>query len=80
MSQKHPKEKIHPTGAVMDLNYFLSVAGLVLVIEGLPYFAFPETFKKWISQIPTIPDSQLRVFGFLAMVAGVLLLYSAGNS
>ena len=63
----------------MDLDYFLSVAGLVLVIEGLPYFAFPETFKKWISQIPTVPDAHLRVFGLLAMVAGVILLYSAKN-
>ena len=63
----------------MDLDYFLSVAGLVLVIEGLPYFAFPETFKRWISQIPSIPDPHLRIFGFLAMTAGLLLIYSARN-
>ncbi len=64
----------------MDLDYFLSVAGLVLVIEGLPYFAFPETFKKWIAQIPTVPDAHLRMFGFLAMAIGILLLYSTKNS
>lgn len=64
----------------MDLDYFLSVAGLVLVIEGLPYFAFPETFKEWISRISAIPTGHLRILGFLAMAAGVLLLYSAKNS
>ena len=61
----------------MDLNYFLSVLGLILVIEGLPYFAFPETFKKWLVQISTTPDAYLRLLGFLVMVTGVLLLYWA---
>jgi uncharacterized protein YjeT (DUF2065 family) len=61
----------------MDLNYFLSVLGLILVIEGLPYFAFPETFKKWLMQISSIPDAQLRLLGFLGMVTGILLLYLA---
>ena len=61
----------------MDLNYFLSVLGLVLFIEGLPYFAFPETFKKWLMQIPSIPNAQLRLLGFLGMAAGTLLLYWA---
>ncbi len=61
----------------MDLNYFLSVVGLVMVIEGLPYFAFPETFKKWLAQIPSIPDAHLRILGFVGIVTGILLLYWA---
>ena len=61
----------------MDLNYFLSVLGLILVIEGPPYFAFPETFKKWLMRIPSIPDTYLRFLGFLGMVTGLLILYWA---
>ncbi|MBA4395745.1 MAG: DUF2065 domain-containing protein, partial [Desulfobacca sp.] len=25
----------------------ITVLGMVLVLEGLPYFAFPELFKAW---------------------------------
>jgi len=59
----------------MDINYFLSVLGLVLVIEGLPYFASPATVKKWVAQIPSVPDRHLRILGFLGMTGGMLLLY-----
>ena len=61
----------------MDLDYFLSVLGLVLVIEGFPYFVFPEKLKKFLSQISEFSDLYLRVFGFVAMIAGLLLLYIA---
>jgi len=59
----------------MDFNYFLSVLGLVLFIEGLPYFLFPEKFKKFLSQMALLPDLHLRAFGFIAMVFGLVLLY-----
>jgi len=61
----------------MDFNYFLSVLGLVLVIEGFPYFVFPEKLKKFLSQISEISDHYLRVFGLMAMIFGLLLLYIA---
>lgn len=61
----------------MDFNYFLSVLGLVLVIEGFPYFVFPEKLKKFLSQIPDIPDFYLRGFGLTAIIFGLLLLYIA---
>jgi uncharacterized protein YjeT (DUF2065 family) len=49
--------------------------GLVLIVEGLPYFAFPDKMKKWMSTIQEIPDSQLRIMGLLAMSAGLLIAY-----
>ena len=58
-----------------DLSYFLCVLGLVLIIEGLPYFAFPEKFKKIIKRIPDVPDNVLRLFGFIAMCVGLLFIY-----
>jgi len=59
----------------MDLKYLLCVLGLVLVIEGLPYFAFPRRFKTWLVQIFETPESTLRLVGFMAMAAGLFLVY-----
>ena len=49
--------------------------GLVLVVEGLPYFAFPDKMKIWMKKIQDIPDPQLRVIGFVAVCAGLLMAY-----
>jgi len=49
--------------------------GLVLIVEGLPYLAFPDKMKKWLQQIQQVPDNQLRIMGFLAMCFGLLLTY-----
>ncbi|MEW6615931.1 MAG: DUF2065 domain-containing protein [Thermodesulfobacteriota bacterium] len=57
------------------MRYFLSVLGLVLIIEGLPYFAFPDKFKKMVSKLPEVSDNVLRLFGFIAMGAGILFIY-----
>jgi uncharacterized protein YjeT (DUF2065 family) len=61
----------------MDFNYFLSVLGLVLVIEGFPYFAFPDQVKRFLAQVPALPDHYLRGFGLAALCLGMLLLYLA---
>lgn len=49
--------------------------GLVLIVEGLPYFAFPGKMKKWVATLLEIPDSNLRAMGFVAMVLGLLIAY-----
>jgi uncharacterized protein YjeT (DUF2065 family) len=49
--------------------------GLVLVVEGLPYFAFPTKMKKWMLTLQDIPDSYLRLMGFTAMGLGLLIAY-----
>ncbi len=53
----------------------LTVLGVLLVIEGLPYFAFPGKTKQWALQIQEIPERNLRVMGLVSMAAGLLLLY-----
>ena len=57
------------------MKYLLCLLGLVLVVEGIPYFAFPHRMKRWMSRIQEIPDAHLRFMGFLAMCAGLLLAY-----
>jgi uncharacterized protein YjeT (DUF2065 family) len=57
------------------MKLFLCLLGLVLLLEGLPYFAFPDKMKLWMRKIQDTPDSQLRVIGFAAMCSGLALVY-----
>lgn len=57
------------------MAYFLSVLGLVLVIEGLPYFAFPAKIKEWAISLQELPEKTLRIMGFVSMIAGMVLVY-----
>ncbi|HNY51216.1 MAG TPA: DUF2065 domain-containing protein [Smithella sp.] len=54
---------------------FLCVLGLIFIIEGLPYFLFPERLKIYLAKIITMPDSTLRFLGITAMVVGLIILY-----
>ncbi len=57
------------------MKFFLCVLGMVMVIEGLPYFAFPEKMKLWMQKIFEMPDEALRKFGFIIMLMGLFLVY-----
>ena len=57
------------------MKFFLCVIGMVLVLEGLPYFAFPEKLKSLYLKMQETSDTNLRMIGFLAMVIGLLLVY-----
>jgi len=48
---------------------------MVMVVEGLPYFAFPEKMKIWIQQILEMPSSSLRKFGLVLMATGIFFVY-----
>jgi uncharacterized protein YjeT (DUF2065 family) len=57
------------------MNFFLCVIGMVMIIEGLPYFAIPDKMKQWVVQILQMPDGALRRFGAVLMFTGLLLVY-----
>ena len=57
------------------MDYFLCVLGLVFIIEGLPYFLFPEKLKIYLMKINEVPSGTLRFLGLSAMIAGLILLY-----
>ncbi len=48
-----------------------------MIIEGLPYFAFPNKMKEWIEKVMEMPDEALRRFGMFLMFAGLALVYYA---
>jgi hypothetical protein len=57
------------------MEYFLSVLGMVFVLEGLPYFAFPEKVKSYLLKLQEMPDSTLRFLGMSAIITGLVLVY-----
>jgi uncharacterized protein YjeT (DUF2065 family) len=57
---------------VQDL---ICLIGLLMILEGVPYFILPNGMKRLMERIPRLPDRTLRVFGFAAMLAGLFLVY-----
>ncbi len=56
------------------MDYFLCVMGMVLIVEGLPYFAFPDKLKTYLRKLTDIPDRTLRIMGSIAVTVGLLLV------
>jgi uncharacterized protein len=61
------------------MDYFLCVMGMVLVVEGLPYLTFPDKLKTYLRKLTVIPDTALRIMGFVAVCIGLLLVYFGRN-
>ena len=57
------------------MEFFLCLVGMVMIIEGLPYFIFPAKMKVWIQKILVTPESALRRLGLVLMAVGLLLVY-----
>ncbi len=57
------------------MRLLLCLVGLVLILEGIPYFAFPDKMKKWMRTIQDLSDSKLRIMGFMAMCVGLIIAY-----
>ncbi|MEN6317364.1 MAG: DUF2065 domain-containing protein [Syntrophaceae bacterium] len=61
------------------MKYFLCVLGMVFVIEGLPYFAFPEKVKAYLLKLQEMPDSTLRLLGLSAIIVGLIFVFLGRN-
>jgi len=46
-----------------------------MIVEGLPYFIFPDKMKNWMEKIIEMHEGALRWAGFTLMLAGLLLVY-----
>ena len=61
------------------MKYFLAVMGMVMIVEGLPYFAFPDKMKLLMRQVMEMEDGALRKFGFVLMCIGLFVVYLGQN-
>lgn len=57
------------------MDFFLCVIGMVLILEGLPYFAIPDKMRVMVQKLFEMPDNSLRGFGFVMMLTGLVLVY-----
>ena len=57
------------------MKLLFCLIGLVLIVEGLPYFASPGKMKKWMEKVQEMPDHHLRIMGFAAMAVGLIMAY-----
>jgi uncharacterized protein YjeT (DUF2065 family) len=57
------------------MDFFLCVIGMVMIIEGLPYFTFPVKMKNWVLKVAEMPEGSLRRVGLVLMLLGLGLVY-----
>jgi len=57
------------------MKLLITLFGLLLIFEGLPYVACPETMQKWLQQLAEASPTLLRRIGFIAMLFGLFLCY-----
>jgi uncharacterized protein len=60
-----------------QLEFFLCVIGMVMVIEGLPCFGFPDKIKELMRVMQEQDDFTLRIMGGLLMLFGVTIVFLA---
>jgi hypothetical protein len=59
----------------LALADFLTALGLVLVLEGLLYAAFPEPMKRAVAAILQMPAGSIRTIGLVAAVIGLAVIW-----
>ena len=57
------------------MKFFLCVMGMVLILEGLPWFGWPEKVKQMMRILQEQDNALLRRLGFMMMVLGLGLVY-----
>jgi uncharacterized protein YjeT (DUF2065 family) len=57
------------------MSDFLAALGLVFVIEGLVFAAFPEAAKRAVAVMAETPDQGLRLIGLLSAALGLVMLW-----
>ncbi len=57
------------------MSDFLTAVGLLFVIEGVLYAAFPEGMQRMMQQALGLAPSVLRIGGVVAMIFGVLVVW-----
>lgn len=57
------------------MKILILLIGLILVLEGIPYVAAPETMQDWLRRVSEVNPNQLRVVGLIAMFTGVAICF-----
>ena len=58
------------------MSDFIVAVGLVFVIEGLVFSAFPSTAKRAMESVQQTPDGTLRTVGIVSAILGIVLIWA----
>ncbi|TLM68427.1 MAG: DUF2065 domain-containing protein [Deltaproteobacteria bacterium] len=57
------------------MEFLLTVLGVVMVVEGIPWFLSPAGYKRLLLQVLCTGETPLRLMGLSLMLGGLLLVY-----
>lgn len=57
------------------MDFLLVVIGVVMIVEGIPWFLSPGAYKRLLLQLLPVSDVVLRLLGLAFMLTGLLLVY-----
>lgn len=59
----------------MSLEFLAVVLGVVLIVEGAPWFLSPRGTKRMLGELFQMNDQSLRAVGLVFMLVGLLIVY-----
>lgn len=57
------------------MDFAMVVLGVVMIVEGIPWFLAPGGYKRLLLQLLPMGDTLLRVLGLALMLGGLSLVY-----
>lgn len=57
------------------MSDFCTALGLVLVIEGVLWAAFPSLARRLLETMAVAPEHQVRILGVVSVAAGVTIVW-----
>jgi uncharacterized protein YjeT (DUF2065 family) len=56
------------------MEFLITVLGVVMIVEGVPWFLSPGGYKRVLLQVLPMGDSLLRLLGLALMLCGLFLV------
>jgi len=63
----------------VKMKFLVTVLGVMLVFEGVPWFWSPPRVRLLLSRMQLLSDAALRRIGLVLMLLGLLLVYLASK-
>jgi uncharacterized protein YjeT (DUF2065 family) len=57
------------------IQYLLVAFCLMLIMEGMLPFLYPQKWRKLVAQLAQISDRHMRLLGLASMLLGLILLF-----
>ncbi len=59
------------------MSLLLLALGLVMIIEGLAYALAPSLIERMLEMLRNLPEAAVRQIGWLVVVTGLILVWTA---